>query len=264
MFSYDVVSRHRVILGDSSIFENCEHHLESASIPLAEATRLVFNRCSGLLLARQLLEKRHLGGEEVDFIARNLAKMQLALGDAVLSVFGQYHWSVRERFRRLAACAAAESLPWIAEVRADHAAGLEFKLHPRRPDMVVDEFHREHRRLTALALQVWLWIENLRLKQNFVSASDYAMSALDKCPGTPAWRNYLLSLRTFGPGAAIEQLSWRYPRQRLFNALTLLLWNSEGTGRPHILRRVQRELQTDAPDWPGLVSVFKRIWPSYG
>jgi hypothetical protein len=264
MFSYDLVAGHRLILGDDSVFENCDHHLKPAAIPLSEGTRLVFNRCSGLLLARQLLDKRSWTGEDADFIGRNLAKMQLALGDAVLTAYGHYHWSARQRCRRLTELTAAESLPWFAEVRADHIAGLEFKLHPQRARGAVEESKLEHRRLTELALQVWLWIENLRLKQSFQSASDYAMSAVDKCPETPAWRNYLLSVRTFGPKAFIEALSLRYPRERLFNALSLLLWDPEGTAHPRILRRLQRELQSDAPDWEGLVSVFKKIWPGYG
>ncbi len=105
MFSYDLVSRHRIILGDNSVFENCGHHLEASAIPLSEATRLMFNRCSGLLLARELLQRDALAGNDADFVGRNLAKMQLALGDAVLTAFGQYHWSTRERHRRA-------GLPW--------------------------------------------------------------------------------------------------------------------------------------------------------
>jgi hypothetical protein len=264
MFSYDLASGHRVIFGDESVFQGCGHHLEAAAIPLSEATRLLFNRCSGLLLAREKLRKSVFTSEEADFVGRNLAKMKLALGDAVLTAFGQYHWSARERQRRLATLSAAELRPWLAKIQAYHAAGLRFKLHPRRVRKEVDEFDAEHRRLTELALQLWLWIEGRRLNQHFLSASDYALSSTDKCPETPAWRNYLVNLRTFGPRAAVAPMSWRYPRERLFHALTLLLWNAEVAAQPPILRRLQQQLQTDAPDWASLVSVFKRIWPRYG
>jgi hypothetical protein len=264
MFSYDLVSGHRVIFGDESIFQGCEHHLEGAAIPLSEATRLMFNRCSGLLLVRELLQKSALDNEEADFVGRNLAKMQLALGDAVLTAFGQYHWSVQERHRRLAIFEVMELQPLLSEIQAHHAAGLEFKLHPRRASKPVKEFELEHRRLTRLAMQLWLWLEGRRLRQRFLSASDYALSAVDKCPGTSAWRNYVLSLCTFGPKAAVEPVSWHYPRARLFNALALLLWNAEAVSQPCLLGRLQQELQTDALDWAGLVSVFKQIWTCYG
>jgi hypothetical protein len=264
MFSYDLVSRHRVIFGDESVFQGCEHHLEAGAIPLEEATRLMFNRCSGLLLTRELLQKDAFQSEEADFVGRNLAKLQLAMGDTVLTAFGQYHWSARERHGRLAAFSTLDSLPWLHEVQAHHGAGVVFKLHPRRATRSVAEFNLEHRQLAALALQLWLWLEGRRLQKSFVSASDYALSDTDKCPGTHAWRNYLLSLRTFGPKASVEATSWRYPRERLFNALALLLWQAEALAQPHIVRRLQQELQTDAADWPGLVSVFKGIWPRYG
>jgi len=264
MFSYDLVAGHRVIFGDESVFRGCEHHLDAAAIPLSEATRLMFNRCSGLLLAREFLQKSALAGDEADFIGRNLAKMQLALGDAALTASGQYHWSAQERHRRLAAFTAEELNSWLLEIQAHHEAGLAFKLHPRRMTKAADEFELEHRRLTELAMRLWLWLEGRRLKQHFRSASDYALSDVDKCPGTSAWRNYILSLRTFGPRATLQATSCRYPRERLFNALALLLWDTEGAAQPRFLLRLQQELRTDAPDWAGLVGVFKRIWPCYG
>jgi hypothetical protein len=264
MFSYDLVSGHRVILGDESVFQGCEHHLDAKGIPLSEATRLMFNRCSGLLLARELLGKNALASNEADFVGRNLAKMQLALGDAVLTAFGQYHWSALERHRRLTAFWNEGLSPWLPEVQAHHKAGLAFKLRPCRIFKSVEEFDSEHRQLTQLAMQVWLWLESRRLKQPFASASDYALSDLDKCPGTPGWQNYLLTLRTFGPKATLGAMSCRYPRERLFNALALLLWNAEAPSQPSLLRRLQQTLHTDAPDWASLVNVFKRIWPSYG
>src|SRR4029079_11850136 len=106
MFSYDLVSGHRAIWSDahassSPALAACERHLDAQNIPLSEATRLLFNRCSGLLFARALLDAGRLTREESDFVGRNRAKAQLALGDVVLAAAGEYHWSCRERQRRL-------------------------------------------------------------------------------------------------------------------------------------------------------------------
>jgi hypothetical protein len=264
MYSYDLISMHRMIFGDESVFLGGQHHLDSGAIPFSEGTRLMFNRCSGLLLARELLQRKVLPGAEADFVARNLAKAQLGLGDALLVAFGQYHWSAPERHRRLAALKAEDLPDWLPVVQAHHGAGLVFKLHPSGKFKPVKEFDLEHRQLTELALQVWLWLESRRLNQRFLSASEYAFSDVDKCSGTPAWRNYLLSIRTFGPQATLKTLSCRYPRGRLFNALALLLWDAEFTAHPPLLRRLQQLLQTEAADWTGLVGAFKRIWPCYG
>jgi hypothetical protein len=264
MFSYDLVARHRVVLGDEAFLQDCRAHLDAGAIPLAEATRLMFNRCSGLLLARALLEKGNLSSKESDFIGRNLAKMQLALGDAALTGFGKYHWSARERNRRLRRLPGTEVLPWLPAVQEEHEAGLEFKLHPRRDSRSLEEFAREHRRLTALALQFWLWLENQRLQQHFSSAADYALSPVDKCPEMPAWRNCFVNVRAFGWQTLVSGAAWRYPRARLCNVLALLLWHAEGAAQRPFLRRLQEDLRTDAPDWAGLVNVFKQSWPRYG
>ena len=78
------------------------------------------------------------------------------------------------------------------------------------------------------------------------------------------WRNYLLSLKTFGLKAFIDALAWRYPRERLFNALPLLLWEPEPSAQPAVRLLLQKQLCTAATDWAGWVAAYKNIWPSYG
>src|SRR4029077_6340451 len=97
MFSYDLVSGHRIILGSTSTFQGCDHHYDAVKIPLAEATRFLLSRCTGLLLSKALLTNPTLTDEQSDFVGRNLAKAQLSLGDALLASFGLYHWSVLKR-----------------------------------------------------------------------------------------------------------------------------------------------------------------------
>jgi hypothetical protein len=264
MFSYDLAAGHRVVSRNGAAFRPGAHHLKAGRIPLSEATRLLFNRCSGLLLARELLRRPALTAPQADFVARNLAKAQLALGDAVLAAFGQYHWSCPERNRRLILLAAAEALPWLDKVREYHGAGVEFKLHPRLISQPAEVFVREHREVSELALQIWLWLESRRLARPFGSARDYAFSGDAKCPGTSFWRNYLSNLRTFGYRAALDSLAGRYPRERLFNALALLLWNGELPAEPDVMRRLQQQLRTTASDWGGFVRAYEQVWPAYG
>jgi len=264
MFTYDLVARQRVIFGDRNLFIGCENHHVAESIPLSEAARLLLNRCTGLLLVQQLLGETTLGAAEVDFIGRNLAKAQLALGDVILAVFGQYHWSCSERHSRLAQLAVPEPAPFLAEIRQHHLAGMEFKLHPRRSARSPDEFRREHREISALASGLWLWLESRRLNRPFASAHDYSFNERQKCPETSAWRNYLLNVKSFGPKAGFDAMACRYPRERLFNALPLLLWNGEVAGEPSVQRHLQKQLQTGASDWTGLVAAYKQAWSGYG
>src|SRR5260221_1704182 len=131
MFYYDLVSAHRWFLGDESLLSGCEHHRHGGDVPMSEATRLLMNRCSGLLLAKEKLESKFFGDEDADFVVRNIAKAQLALGDAVLTAFGQYHWSALVRNRRLLELEPEENLNWFSEVRRQHENGLKFKFHPQ-------------------------------------------------------------------------------------------------------------------------------------
>ena len=64
MFSYDLVSGHQMVLGPDDLFERYGHHARGEDIPLEEATRLLFNRCSGLLLSLELLQNDKFGPPE--------------------------------------------------------------------------------------------------------------------------------------------------------------------------------------------------------
>lgn len=262
MFSYDLVAGHRMLFAPNGCFAGCEHHLDPRQIPPYEATRLLMNRGTGLVMAQELLRRDHLSAEDSDFIGRNLAKLQLALGDAVLTVLGQYHWSCRERHERLLALSTSEKFPWIPEVRKHHAAGMEFKLHPRREQRAARQFNLDQLALSDLARQIWLWVENRRLGQKFGSIREYALSEQPKCAEFPAARSALVNVRTFGPRILFSRGLGRYPRERLLNSLPLLLWENP-TNDVRVRRRLQMQLRTDAADWQSLVAAYKKLWPSF-
>jgi rhamnosyltransferase len=262
MFSYDLVSGHRLLLGDKNLFAGCEHHLDAAKIPLAEATRLLFNRCTGLLLAKELLKKRELTADDADFVGRNLAKAQLALGDVVLAAAGEYHWSCLERRRALAELTIPDAPPWLAEARAQHASAVDFKLHPRRIAKSLADFQADHDAIVWLGMEVWLWLEGRRLNQTFSSARDYAFNDVKKWNGVPAWRNVLLNAKTFGAGGILSPAAARYPRERLLNALPFLLWE-EPLNDLRVKYFLQKELRTTASDWQGFVAAYKAVWPKF-
>jgi hypothetical protein len=257
MFYYDLVAGHRWILGDDTLLALCEHHRDASLIPLHEATRLLFNRCSGLLYSLERLRRKDFGEAEADFVGRNLAKAQLAFGDVLLTARGQYHWSCRERHERLLACHFEGSLAWAEALKTEHAQGVAFKLHPTQSRETRETLAARHAALADLGRQLWLWLESKRLGIPLRSPRDYAFSPPNKCPETSAGRNRLVNLRAFGPaGLACA----RYPRERLFNALTLLLWEPAVVTDPALLGKIQAELQTNANDFAGLVAAFQQLW----
>jgi hypothetical protein len=196
------------------------------------------NRGTGLILARQRLRRHPLDADDADFIGRNIAKAQLAFGDAVLTARGGYHWSCLERHRRLLALPQGEAPAWFEELRQHHAAGLQFKLHPRRSSPKAEPLRRDYERVAAFMLPVWLWIESRRLGQEFRSAREYIASTVDKWPGTNGWRNRLLNAWICGPAAFFFRRSGRHPRERVLNAMAMLLWDNDNleTRLPAVLR----------------------------
>jgi len=241
LFYHDLVMGHRWLLGDDRLLAGCEHHGDARAIRLSEATRLLMNRCSGLLFAREKLEHERFPAEDADFVGRNIAKTELALGDAVLIAFGKYHWSCLERGQRLNDLATTEHLPWLDEVRQRHAAGVEFKLQPHRSSLSRDALQKHFREVSSLALRVWLWLENRRLDCDCRSVADYASSCINKWPDTNRWRNRLANVRVFGLRTLLLSRNSRHPRERILNALAFLLWARAETS-PALTRKVQREL----------------------
>src|SRR5205823_13904433 len=101
MFYYDLVMGHRWLRGEEGLLSGCEHHRDAERIPLAVATRLMMNRCSGLLLARERLERAEFSPGDADFVGRNLAKAQLAFDTTILTAFGRNDWSCQGRHKRV-------------------------------------------------------------------------------------------------------------------------------------------------------------------
>jgi hypothetical protein len=260
MFSYDLVMGHRWLMGDERLLAGCSHHRDAERIPFIEATRLMMNRCSGLLFSASRLEQSDFTPADADFVCRNIAKAKLALGDALLVMRHEYHWSVRERHARIVALDPAAAMPWLIDVRRHHDAGCEFKLHPVRSSASREALAVEHRYVTELARQVWLWIEQQRMCARFESARGYAESALSKVRDSSRRRNVLVNFRALGFRPLLEGRVTRHPRERILNVLALLLWERTSLGAPDILHFVQRELQTDATRFPALVQAYRELW----
>jgi hypothetical protein len=259
MFSYDLVCGHQVVTGPPDLLKNCAHHRDASRIPMHEATRLLMNRCSGLLFAAERLAKPDFSQEDADFTARNIAKAQLALGDVVLAALGRYHWSCLIRQERL--LALTEAVLPIADLQEFHATGVTFKLHPNPHGASRETLAALHQRVSAAAWQVWSWVEEKRLTKPFATPLAYATGGLNKCPESLPLKNALLRLRTFGPNSLLGPERLRYPRESLLNCLTLLLWDPSAV--PSHLPFLSRQLGTSVQSWQEAITAYARLWARY-
>lgn len=260
MFSYDLVSGHRRLVGAPTLLAGCGHHRDASRIPLTEATRLLMNRCSGLLFAAERLRRPIFTPADADFTARNIAKAQLGAGDAVLAALGRYHWSARERERRLAALPNPDDVPRWTELVRQHRDGVAFKLHPARSAADRTLLRASHAAVSDLCRDIWLWLEARRLGLRFGSVAEYATGGAAKAPDTARWRNRLVQAKHFGIATAFGADGRRHPRERVLNTLPLLLWADDALTSPALRRHVQSELHTPAGDFAGAVAAYREIW----
>jgi hypothetical protein len=222
MFYYDLLAAHLLVVGDENTLRVLPASLrDGAKIPAHEATRLLFNRGTGLMFCGQALGA---GSERTadGFIERNHAKTRLALADAVLAFNGRYHFSAAVRHERLAEPLAHVPPDWPRLV-AWHAEGLEFKLRPRHEHPGAEVLARRQTELLAVWVRTFLWLESLRLGQRFAQAREYADYARRLFPASPIWRNALLHARDrLRRGMRLR--GWMdYPRAALQRVLVLRL-----------------------------------------
>ena len=225
-----------------------------------EATRLLMNRCSGLLYAQERLGRTSFTDDDTDFVFRNIAKARLALGDAFLAASDQFHWSCIERHRRLKLLDPRElaaEMPFIIE---GHAAGVQFKLHPQRSTADRLELQELHQTVKRLGWRIWQWREQKRLAASFESPMQYALDRGSKWPETWPLKNALVRARAFGPGAAMGGDRWRYPRESLLRVLPVLLWQSDDYYSADAASLAERWLRTPAPTWNDAVAAYEGLW----
>jgi len=222
MFFHDLVAGHVAVWGDAAFLPGLAPRLgDPAQIPAHEATRLLFNRGSGLFYAQCSLALDD--GRVADgFIERNHAKCRLALADAVLALNGRYHSSCRERARRLAGSLSHVPPHWPT-LQAWHRDGVEFKLHPRHRGPGAAALRAAQAELAAVWRDVFRWVEGRRLGQSFAADADYVNYPGRLLPEFPAAKNILLHLRDrLRRGGALP--GWAdYPRAALQRVLVSAL-----------------------------------------
>lgn len=260
MFYYDLVCGHQVTMGPANILHSCRHHRQAEAIPLHEATRLLMNRCSGLLFAKEHLKHNPFTEEDSDFVCRNIAKARLAMGDALLAANGRFRWSCLERQRRLHELSIDGLNAELDAITQAHNSGVEFKLHPTQSEASHSDLRILHDETAALAWKVWQWIEQKRLGISFDTPLQYASVATSLCPESNPLKNFLVRVATFGPSVAFNSDRFRYPREGLLRTLPLLLWESENTFNKHLAPAAQRWLRAPIPSRRAALEAYEKLW----
>ncbi|GAB5558399.1 MAG: hypothetical protein SynsKO_00460 [Synoicihabitans sp.] len=260
MFYYDLLQGNQLVWGQEDWATGMPPDLSEANlIPLSEATRLMFNRGSGLFYSRCALAQ---GDERIDdgFVQRNHAKARLALGDAALVANDQYHYFCRERGKRVAAGLKHVPPDW-ERIQTWHAEGVAFKLRPRHQKMSLDELQKTQRDLAEVWTQTFLWLEGLRLEETFADESSYQRFTGRLYPETPRFRNMLLRVRDLkSRGGALG--GWTdYPRAALQRALVELVAPRKEPDAATVSALLSAK--ASGRNWWELESDYARWWAFY-
>ncbi len=238
MMFLDLALGHEVVWGEAGWLAELGGRLDPAHLPLAEATRLLWNRGSGLYFALCRIGARR----EPEFVWRNHQKCALALGDASLCAEGRYHPSSVERLRRLRAGEAGDVSDELLE---RYGIAAEFKLHPRPCARTWEELRADNAALRAMWEGVFLRVESRRTGREFESLEAYAAGRRRLFGGeVPLWRAPLFALRDALRYRACLKPVWDYPRAALMRALCCLL---DLGNHPTALGRVGEFLPAGAP-----------------
>ncbi|MEM6910620.1 MAG: hypothetical protein AAF555_03470 [Verrucomicrobiota bacterium] len=254
MMFFDLVSGHHVVFGPEDYLAEAKSELRPGCIQLAEATRLLWNRGSGLYFSRCRVGQR----EEPDFVLRNHAKAKLAFGDAWLVLQSSYVASCQERGRRMAQVVLPEGLESLREL---HRQGVAFKISPQALGEL-DGWGRleaENRALRALWQKVFLRVERERLGLELRDFRSYARAQHRLGHGAPLWKNPLLALRDRQKRGGHLRPVWDYPRGALYRALVLLNAEESGEGVERFLPPEER----DGQGFQGWERSFEKWWHFY-
>jgi hypothetical protein len=220
MMLHDLVAGHHVIAGAPEYLSPYLPAVNAQSIAPSEATRLLWNRGSGLYFAHCRLSQEP-SEENRTFIHRNHQKCRIAFGDALLCLLGQHHVLAGERHQRLLKLTGHALLD--EALLEHHREGLRFKLNPYPPPEDFDLLREENARLTADWARYFLAFESHRLTHEFSSLTAYAGSGMRLLSDYSTPHALLISIRDqMRHGQALRPRA-EYPRAALFRALACLL-----------------------------------------
>ena len=239
---YDLLNGHIVTKGSSDILTAHAPAGLKETLPAIEATRLVLNRGAGLLWALRVVR----GAEkkpDADFTRRNYYKCILAMGDGLLIAHQRFATPYGGRDDRLTRLEADAPEVATFELGALYHEALRFKFNPDAlPNTQVEEDQLKD--LARRWGEIFLHIERIRTGRNWISLTEYAQwgglreveqHAIKNLP-----RNLIRSKQ-------MGLFSWKYPRERLYRQLPVLLGLTDQV----------------ALDWPAESERFLKIWDRF-
>ena len=179
VMGYDVRHGHRVVRG---ALPPALRAARLERIRPADVGALATNRAALLVFNAVLLDAGEPGPAARRAIVKHAAKATLGVGDALLFFRGAYHWSYREKGRRMA---ARRDVP--AAFRALYAEALAFRFAPDHAAWASRDLRAHHAALVEALAPIHLAVERLRLGRPRLGWAGHAEAAFAGALGEDVW-----------------------------------------------------------------------------
>lgn len=214
----DVLNGHIVLYGDQEIFKANMPSYMKKPLPVIEASHLLLNRGAGLIWSTAILEG-HIKKEEDDFVRRNYYKAALAIGDALLIFFNSHQTSYRGRDDLLRKLLPTVKVSNSQILQSLYEKSLQFKFSPDK----FNDFKADIsalKELSAMLVEIFLFIESKRCNRMFSNAKMYSKATFIREQSEHLLRKFP---RNLYHNLKARRLSLRYPREKLYRLLPVLL-----------------------------------------
>ncbi len=248
---YEVREGHKIIWGDGRALDAIPP-IDPTRIEMWDGGFLLFNRTSGLLIAKKmLLDGGPKDEKEQTHFQVQLSKAALAWGDCVLIKERRYHLSYQRRME-LAREADFSAAPHGERVRAEYLCALEMKIRPKFSEMPPADIAAMFESAVSVHEDFMRWFERARLGEVFETWRDYSEAKLVKLDMPPCrtsrLKNRIKNFLAFGLPVGPGEIS-RYVHplvERLASVAPLLLFAKSAEDVAHAARILRlRDIPSD-------------------
>lgn len=177
---YEVKHGHKVLYGDIDL-DAIMPEFKTENLPIFDGTMYFYTRGSGLLIPSVYFIKGELGKKaNRENFQIELQKACVAMGDALLLMAGEYHFSYQERLKRFRLLNTKDSIVpshLMSKIPPFYEWGVEGKLSPSfvwEEGLTAQDMVSKWCNVREVFGEFFLWFESKRMKISFENWMEYS------------------------------------------------------------------------------------------
>lgn len=177
---YDLYYGHHLIFGDKEAVLRLPFK-DPSNIHTSDMFSLVVNRLTTLLINEWMLtSNKALNDEEQKLVVRHIMKAIVGMGDALLFALGQYHFSYREKQKRIEKCPLLSS-----KFKELHTKAVDFRFSPNYEPFLDKDLKILNQEILEALRFPYLMFESFRLNDPNLDWTPYPSKLFSRKPTSP-------------------------------------------------------------------------------